>query len=114
MGKYDKVKDMDLLIQVLPNEYNLSLSNVSIKHVVRDIDDIYPEYVTLKCKVNYSLNGKKPGKRKIVFVSYDSKGRVLEIRGNHTDYKFTELGFEFVEECFNDAHLTGISVYIKD
>ena len=108
------VKDMDILVQVLPNEYNLSLSNVSIKHEIHDIGESHFDYVTLKCRVNYSLNGKKPGKRKIVFVSYDSKDGVLEIRGDREDYKFTDLGFDFVEICFEKPQLTGISVYIKD
>lgn len=107
-------KDMDIPIQILPNEYNLTLSNVSIKHIVCDIGESHYDYVTLKCRVNYSLNGKKAGKRKIIFVSYDTKDGVLEICGDYKEYKFTELGFEFVEICFEKPQLTGISVYVKE
>ena len=110
--KYEK--DMDILVQVLPNEYDLSLTNVSIKHVISDVGELHYDYVTLKCRVNYSLNGKKQGKRKIIFVSYDTKDGVLEICGEYKEYKFTELGFEFVEVCFEKPQLTGISVYIKE
>ena len=107
-------KDMNIPIQILPNEYNLILSNVSVKHVISDVGELHFDCVTLKCKVNYSLNGKKGGKRKIIFVSYDTNEGVLEICGDHKEYKFNELGFEFVEICFEKPQLTGISVYIKE
>ena len=107
-------KDINIPIQILPNEYDLSLANISMKHVVSDVGELHFDYVTLKCRVNYSLNGKKAGKRKIIFVSYDSKDGVLEICGEHKDYKFTDLGFDFVEICFDKPQLTGISVYIKE
>ena len=107
-------KDIYVPIQILPNEYNLSISNVSIKHVVSDIGESHFDYVTLKCRVNYALNGKKAGKRKIIFVSYDGKEGVLEICGEYKDYRFTELGFDFVEICFEKPSLKGISVYIKE
>jgi hypothetical protein len=105
---------MDIPVQILPNEYNLRLSNVSIKHVISDVGESHFDYVTLKCRVNYSLNGKKEGKRRIIFVSYDAKDGVLEICGSHKEYKFNGLGFEFVEICFDKPQLTGISVYIKE
>lgn len=107
-------KDIYVPIQILPNEYNLSISNVSIKHVVSDVGESHFDYVMLKCRVNYALNGKKPGKRKIIFVSFDGKDGVLEIRGDHIEYRFTELGFDFLEICFEKPSLTGISVYVKE
>ena len=107
-------KDINIPIQILPNEYNLSISNVALKHIISDIGESHFDYVTLKCRVNYSLNGKKAGKRKIIFVSYDLKDGVLEICGENKDYRFTELGFDFVEICFEKSSLTGISVYIKE
>lgn len=107
-------KDMSIPVQILPNEYDLNLSNVSIKHIICDVGELHFDYVTLKCKVNYSLNGKKAGKRQIIFVSYDTKDGVLEICGDHKEYKFTELGFEFIEICFKKPQLTGISVYVKE
>ena len=107
-------KDLYIPIQILPNEYNLSLANVAIKRIIDEDEKLYFDYVTLKCRVNYSLNGKKAGKRKIIFVSYDTRDGVLEICGDHKEYKFTELGFEFVEICFEKPQLTGISVYIKE
>ena len=107
-------KDMNIPIQILPNEYNLSLSNVSIKHVVSDVGESHFDYITLKCRVNYSLNEKKAGKRKIIFVSYDTSGGVLEICGDHTEYKFNELGFEFIEICFEKPQPMGISVYVRE
>ena len=107
-------KDLNIPIQILPNEYNLSVSNVSVKHTVSDVGELHFDYITLKCRVNYSLNGKKAGKRKIIFVSYDAKDGVLEICGEHKEYRFTELGFDFVELCFEKPCLTGISVYVKE
>ena len=107
-------KDLNIPIQILPNEYNLTLTNVAIKHIISDIGASHFDYVTLRCRVNYSLNEKKAGNRKIIFVSYDTKDGVLEICGEHKEYKFTNLGFEFVEICFNNPNLTGISVYIKE
>ena len=106
--------DLDIPVQILPNEYSLSLENVSIKQIVKDSANLHLDFVSLKCRINYSLNGKKAGKRKIVFVSYDSKGNVLEIRGDHIEYQFNELGFDFTEICFEKPLLTGISVYVKE
>lgn len=107
-------KDMNIPVQILPNEYNLSLSNISIKHVISDNGKSHFDYVTLKCRINYSLNGKKEGQRKIIFVSYDTKDGVLEICGDSKEYEFNQFGFEFVEICFDKPQLTGISVYIKE
>lgn len=107
-------KDMNIPIQILPNEYNLSVANVSLKHVISDVGTSHFDYVSLKCRVNYSLNGKKAGKRKIVFVSYDTKGGVLEICEQYPETKFTDVGFEFVKINFDKPQLTGISVYVKE
>ena len=109
-----KETNLNIPVQVLPNEYALELSNLSVKRVVSDVGQTHFDYVTLKCKVNYSLNGKKAGKRRIIFVSFDASGGVLELIGEHKEYRFSELGFEFVDICFDHSEISGISVYVKE
>lgn len=112
------VEDIDIPIEILPNLYSLSLSNVSLKHHVTSKNGkVEFNYVTLKCKVNYRLNGRKEGKRKIIFTSYDDKDGIIETRGNYDTYRFTEAGYEFVEVCFNDFGtypFCKISVSVKE
>lgn len=106
---------IDLPIEVLPNLYSVKLSNVSLKHHrMYKNGKIFLDYVTLKCKVNYSLNGRKEGKRLFIFTSYDDRDGVLEVRGNQEKYHFTEAGHEFVSICFNNPYLTRISVSVKE
>ena len=113
-----KEEDLDIPIEVLPNLYSLSISNVSLKHhqTYKDGKKEF-DYVTLKCRVNYQLNGRKEGKRHIIFTSYDKKDRIVEVRGEHKKYYFTEAGYEFVEIGFDDYSnnpITKISISIKE
>ena len=112
------VEDIDIPIEILPNLYSLSISNVAIKHHQSYKDGKKEfDYVTLKCRVNYRLNGRKEGKRHIIFTSYDEKDRVVEIRGEYDKYHFTEAGYEFVETCFNDFGnnpISKIGISIKE
>lgn len=97
------VEDISIPIEVLPNLYAVRLSNVSLKHhLTYENGKKTFDYVTLKCKINYYLNGRKEGKRYIIFTSYDTQDRVIEIKGEHKKYTFTEAGSEFVEVCFSD------------
>lgn len=97
------VEDISIPIEVLPNLYAVRLSNVSLKHhLTYENGKKTFDYVTLKCKVNYYLNGRKEGKRHIIFTSYDSYDRIVEIKGEYDKYTFTEAGYEFVEVCFSD------------
>ena len=59
--------DIDIPIEILPNLYSLSVSNVSIKHR-QTYKNGSKEYdsIAFKCRVNYSLNGRKEGKRYII------------------------------------------------
>lgn len=111
------VDDITIPIEVLSNSYALRLSNVSVKHhLTYENGKKTFDYVTLKCKVNYYLNGRKEGKRNIIFVSYDNNGGVLEVRGENKKIHFTEAGYEFVEICFNDcgADIAKISVSVRE
>lgn len=111
------VEDISIPIEVLTNSYALRLSNVSLKHhLTYDNGKKTFDYVTLKCKVHYYLNGRKEGKRNLIFVSYDSDGGVLEIRGEYKKIHFAESGIEFVEICFNDpgASIAKISVSVRE
>ena len=62
-------KDINIPIQILPNEYNLSISNVALKHIISDVGESHFDYVTLKCRVNYSLNGKKQENEKLFLLA---------------------------------------------
>ena len=94
---------IDLPVDVLPNLYSLAVDQVTLRHHQqfsgggKEFD-----YVTLKCKVTYRLNGRKEGKRIILFTGYNQRGEIEQIRGAHKKYHFTEAGFEFVEVCFDD------------
>ena len=114
----DHVEDMDIPIEVLPNLYSLSLSNVSLKHHVSFTNGKKSfDYAVLKCKINYSLNGRKEGKRYVIFTSYDEKDGVVEIRGDNEKCHFTAAGHDFVEVCFNDYGnnpISRISVSVKE
>lgn len=111
-------EDIDIPIEILPNLYSLSLSNLALKHHrTYKNGKIDFDYVTLKCRVNYQLNGRKEGKRKLIFTSYDEKDGVIQIRGDYDKYHFTEAGHEFVEICFDDYGTTPvkrISVSVKE
>ena len=107
------VEDLDIPIEILPNLYSLSLSNIALKHHL--CDDL--NYLTLKCKVNFCLNGRKEGKRYILFTSYDDKGGVVEIKGDYKKVHFTEAGYEFVDICFDDygnRPISKISVSVRE
>lgn len=98
------IDELNTPIEILPNLYSLSLSNVAIKHEVTYEKGVRKyDYVTLKCRVNYKLNGRNEGKRRIIFTSYDSNGGVQAIRGEYDVYRFTDAGCEIVEVCFNDC-----------
>ena len=107
-------EDVDLFVEILPNLYSLSLSNVALKRhrTYKNGKKTY-DYVTLKCKVNYRLNGRKEGKRYIIFTGYDEKGRVVTVRGKYDKYHFTEVGFEILEICFDDF-ISRISVSVRE
>ena len=112
------VDDVEMPIEILPNLYSLSLSNIALKHhqSFENWEKKF-DYVTLKCRVNYCLNGRREGMRHIVFTSYDAKDGVVEICGNYKKYRFTELGYEFVEICFDNFHqkpFCKISVSIRE
>ena len=75
------------------------------------------EFIPGTHKINYYLNGRKEGKRYIIFTSYDTQDRVIEIKGEHKKYTFTEAGNEFVEVCFSDYGnnpVSKIGVSIKE
>lgn len=96
-------EDIDIPIEVLNNLYSISLSNVSIKHhQTYDEGELQFDYLVLRCRVNFRLNGRKEGKRYVIFTSYDDKDGVIEIKGELNKLHFTEAGFEFVEICFDD------------
>ena len=109
-------EDLDIPIEILPNLYSLDVSNVSMKlHRRYEDGKIWLHYATLKCRVNYCLNGRKEGKRYIIVTGYDEKDGVAAIYGDTVKYHFTEAGHEFVEICFNDfgenpIYKIGISV----
>lgn len=114
----DTKEDIDIPIEILPNLYSLSLSNVSIKLAKYYKDGVKTgETVYVKCRVNYSLNGRKEGKRYIIFTSYDDKDSVIEIRGDYDKYHFTAAGHEFVEIFFPDYDkypIKKISISVKE
>jgi len=108
-------ENIELPIDILPNLYSVSVSNVALKHHrTYKNGKIEFDYVTLKCKINYCLNGRKEGKRKFIFTSYDDRDGVLEIRGDYDKYHFTEAGYEFVEICFDKPQLKRISISVKE
>lgn len=118
-NKYTKnSENIDIPIEILPNLYSLSLSNLSLKHNVTYKNSQKEfDYISLKCKVNYRLNQRKEGKRYIIFTSYDENDQVVEIRGDYEKYYFTEAGYEFVEVCFNEFDkypIAKISVSVKE
>ena len=97
------VSEPQIPLEILPNLYSLSVSNLSMKHhTTYENGEKEFDYLTLKCKVNYSLGGRREGKRHLIFTSYDEKGGVLDIRGEGKRYHFTEAGYEIIEVCFDD------------
>ena len=111
-------KDMDLPVEILPNLYSLSVSNTSIKHrSVYKNGKLNSESVRLKCRVNYRLNGRKEGKRYLIFTSYDDRDRIIDIQGEHIKYHFTDAGFEFVDVYFADydkAPIRKIGISVRE
>ena len=105
-------------LEILQNLYSLSVSNLSIKHhITYENGEKEFDYLTLKCKVNYTLNGRREGKRHLIFTSYDERGGVIDIRGESKKYHFTEAGYEFVEVCFDDfgnKPVSKISLSVKE
>ena len=114
----NSMEDIDIPIEILPNLYSLSISNLSIKLGKYYWNDgRKSETVYVKCRVNYALNGRKEGKRYIIFTSYDDKDGVIEIRGDYDKYHFTAAGYEFVEVFFPDYDkfpINKISISIKE
>lgn len=112
------VEDIEIPIEILLNLYSLSLSNIALKHHKTYINGLKKlDFVTLKCKINYSLNGQREGERKLLFVSYDAKDEVIVIVGGSEAYYLTKAGHEFVEVCFNDYvnnPVNKISVSVKE
>ena len=115
---HDTKEDINIPIEILPNLYSLSLSNVSIKLAKYYKDGVKTsETVYVKCRVNYSLNGRKEGKRYIIFTSYDDKDGVIEIKGDYDKYHFTAAGYEFVEAFFPNYDkypIKKISISVKE
>ncbi|MBR4867515.1 MAG: hypothetical protein IKU10_00005, partial [Clostridia bacterium] len=90
------VRDVKIPVEVLENLYSLSLSNVAIKrHVTYENGKKESDYITLKCKINYNLNGRKEGKRHIIFAGYDQKDQIIALRGEYDAYHFNASGHEF-------------------
>ena len=110
--------DMDIPVEILPNLYSLRVSNVSIKRR-QTYKNGSKEYdsIAFKCRVNYSLNGRKEGKRYIIVTTYDENGGVKDIRGEYDKHHFTEAGFEFIEWNFDDYDkypISKIGISIKE
>ena len=110
--------DLDIPIEILPNLYSLSTSNVSIKRR-QTYENGIKKYDTLafKCRVNYSLNGRKEGKRYIIITTYDEHGGVKDIRGEYDKHHFTAAGFEFIEWNFDNYDkytISKIGISIKE
>ena len=102
-GVTHREEPIDLPVDVLPNLYSLAVDQVTLRHHQQFSGGRKEfDYVTLKCKVTYRLNGRKEGKRILLFTSYNERGEIEQIRGTHKKYHFTEAGFEFVEVCFDD------------
>ena len=102
-GVTHREEPIDLPVDVLPNLYSLAVDQITLRHHQQFSGGRKEfDYVTLKCKVTYRLNGRKEGKRILLFTSYNERGEIEQIRGTHKKYHFTEAGFEFVEVCFDD------------
>ena len=110
--------DIDIPIEILPNLYSISISNLSIKHRRTYKNGIkQSDSILVKCRVNYSLNGRKEGKRYIIFTAYDKSDGVRDIKGDYKKYHFTAAGYEFVETFFDDYDknpISKISISIKE
>ena len=96
-------KEIEIPIEILPNLYSLGLSHVSLKrHLTVKNNKIEYDYVTLKCQFSYRLNGRKEGRRYVIFTGYDEKGGVVAVEGDVKPYCFTDAGHDFAEICFSD------------
>lgn len=97
-----RIEEIEIPIEILPNLYSVNLSNISLKyHVTRAKGKVESDYVTLKCKVNYALNGRPEGKRGFTFVSYGENDEMLDKRGDDELYQFTDAGHEFISVTFD-------------
>ena len=110
--------DIDIPVEILPNLYSLNVSNVSIKHRQTYKNGIKAyDSIGFKCRVNYSLNGRKEGKRYIIVTTYDESDGVRDIRGEYDKYHFTEAGFEFIEWNFDNydkCPISKIGISVKE
>ena len=107
ISSYESEKEETLInipIEIFPNLYSLECENISIKHhKTYKNGKINLNYITLKCVVRYALNGRKEGKRRFIFTSYDANGHIIESRGEYDAYRLTEAGCEILEACFNNC-----------
>ena len=117
-GVTHREEPIDLPVDVLPNLYSLAVDQITLRHHQQFSGGRKEfDYVTLKCKVTYRLNGRKEGKRILLFTSYNERGEIEQIRGKHQKYHFTEAGSEFVEVCFDDFGnhpISRISISVKE
>jgi len=105
---------MNIPVEILPNNYALSLEHVSI--IYHDHGDL--KYLTVKGEVRYQYAGGKNKKCSILFIGYDEEDKVKEIQGKHTIYKLDNTGCDVFEICFDNCYETNmihrISVLMKE
>ena len=99
---YISETNVDIPVDILPNLYSLSISNISMKHYIRiENGKTSFDYVTFKFRFSYQLNGRREGKRRLIVTSYDSNGGIIEVNGEYDVFRFTEAGVDVMEVCFN-------------
>ena len=101
---YVSETNIDIPVDILPNLYSLSISNISMKHHIQiESGKVSFDYVTFKFQFSYQLNGRREGKRRLIVTSYDSDGGVIEVKGEYDVFRFTEAGVDMMEVCFNQC-----------
>lgn len=91
---------MDIPIEILPNNYALSLEHVSIMY--HDHGNL--KYMTVKGEVRYQYTGAKNKKCNILFIGYDEDDKVKDIQGKNTIYKINNTGCDVFEICFSNCY----------
>ena len=101
---YEECYELDIPIEILPNQYSLSIDNVNIvQKIGKHSWGSDFNYITLKFRINYSLNDKKEGKRRLIVTSYDKNDNIVDIQGDIYSYYFNNAGVEICEYCFNNT-----------
>jgi len=115
---YISETNVDIPVEILPNLYSLSISNISMKHHIQiESGKSSFDYVTFKFQFSYQLNGRREGKRRLIVTSYDSDGGVIEVKGEYDIFRFTEAGVDVMEVCFNKCDKSmpkKISVMVRE